>query len=143
MPSVFRVYTSPYGITKAQAGPIDSYAVKNLSSSWFNSAGISTTRGAPKVTATQVMRLQDVIYSELVGKAGQLRYLERSLNQAFGRNRIALYKAVVAGTGTYNKVGLTYNGKTYKALYNEYLTMMDAVSYSGGILRSWTRTTLY
>lgn len=143
MPSIYRVYYSPYSITKAQTGPIDSFAVRNTSTSWFNAAGISTSRGSPQVSASGVMRLQDVIYKALVAKAGQLRYLENSLNRAYGRDNAGLTKAIIAGTPTYKNIGLTFNGKTYKSLYNEYLTMMDAVALSAAVLRSWSKSTLY
>jgi hypothetical protein len=143
MPSVFRVYSTPFVITKAQSGFIDPYLVRNISASWFNSAGIRTTKGSPQATATQVMRMQDIIYKDLVSIAGKLRYLENSLNRAYGRNRAGLNRAVLAGTPSYNQIGLTFNGSTYKSLYNYYLTLMDAVAFTGLILRSWTRSTLY
>lgn len=143
MPSVYRVYYSPYSITKAQTGTIDPYKVKNTSSFWFNSAGISTARGAPPVTRIAVSRLQNVIYSDLEKKARELRYVENCLNRAYGRNRAGLSNAVIAGTPSYKGIGLTFNGKTYKTLYNEYFTMVDAVGFTAGILRSWSSATLY
>lgn len=142
MPSVYRVYYSPYGITSKDTGPVSSYEVKNISTKWFASAGISTT-GSTKATASQVSRLQDVIYRDLTGLAGKLRYVENSLSKAYGRNRTALIQGVKSSTSVYNRVGLTFNGKTYLSLYKEYLTLMDAVYFSAAILRSWTKSTLY
>lgn len=143
MPALNSVYYTPYKITRAQAGSIDAFSVKNTSTAWFNSAGIRTTRGSPQATATQVARLRTIIYNALVAKAGQLRYLENSLSRAYGRNTVALNQAVIAGTPTYKNIGLTYNGKTYKSLYNEYLTLMDAFAFTAAILRSWSRVPLY
>lgn len=142
MTSVYRVYFTPYSITRAQAGNIDSFKVKNISSSWFSAAGISL-KGTTKVTFAEVNRLQSIIYKDLFTKAGQLRFLERSLNQAYGRDRTRLQQAVVNGTVSHNRIGLTFNGSTYKNLYNDFLTMTDAVALSAAILRTWTKTTLH
>lgn len=143
MPTLNSVYFTPYQITKAQAGPIDSFSVKNTSASWFNAAGIRTTRGSPQATSSQVSRLRDVILRALVTKAGQLKNIERSLGRAYGRNTAALNQAVIAGTPSHKNIGLTFNGKTYKSLYNEYLTLIEAYLLSAAILRSWSRLPLY
>jgi hypothetical protein len=143
MTTLNSVYFTPYRITRAQAGAINSFSVRNTSTAWFNAAGIRTTRGSPQATSTQVSRLRSTILSALVSKAGQLRYVENSLGRAYGRNTTALNQAVITGTSAHNKIGLTFNGKTYKSLYNEYLTLMEAYSFTAGILRSWSRIPLY
>jgi hypothetical protein len=142
MTSIYRVYFTPYNLTKADADPINSFAVTATSKSWFSSAGISTARGAPQIPSTTVMRLQDVIYADLLKKARELRFLENSLNRAYGRNRAGLIDAIKFGRPEHNKIGLTFNGRTYKRIYTEYLTLMDAVALTASILRSWSKSTL-
>jgi hypothetical protein len=142
MSSIYRVYFTPYNLTKADADPINSFAVTATSKSWFSSAGISTARGAPQIPSGTVTRLQNVIYADLMQKARELRFLENSLNRAYGRNRAGLIDAIKSGKPEHNKIGLTFNGRTYKRLYTEYLTLMEAVSFTSGILRSYSRVLL-
>jgi len=140
--SVYNVYFSPYGITAAQAGTIDSFSVRSISNSWYSAAQISLTRGSPQVSATKVQSLQSVIRSSLDTKARELRYVENSLNRAYGRNQTALRAAILSGRPSHNNIGLTFNGKTYLRLYNEYLTLTSAVGLTAGILRSWSKSML-
>lgn len=143
MPALNSVYYTPYNITKTQAGAINAFTVRNTSTSWFNAAGIRTTKGSPQATASQVSRLRDAIYNSLVQKARQLKNVENLLNRAYGRNSTARNRAVILGTPAYNNIGLTFNGRTYKDLYNEYLTLMEAYAFTAAILRSWSRIPLY
>lgn len=140
--SVYNVYFTPYGITAAQAGTIDPFNVRNISTRWYSTAQINLSRGAPQVSATQVQGLQTVIRSSLEAKARELRFVENSLNRAYGRNQNALRDAILSGRPSHNNIGLTFNGASYLRLYNEYLTLTSAVALTAGILRSWSKSVL-
>ena len=109
---------------------IDSYAVARKSAEWYPTTSRTTT-----ITYSTLKNVENRIQRDLNDQEGKLRYLERSLSQAYGRDTARRNADILKGVVAYNRVGLTFNGRTYLALYQEYATLVAATQFTASIIR--------
>ena len=108
----------------------DSYAVSRISAGWY-----PASRGASTITYSTLRNVENNIQKALADQEGKLRYLERSLSQAYGRNTAKRNADILKNVSSYNRVGLTFNGRTYLSLYQEYATLVAAAQFTATIIR--------
>ena len=111
---------------------IDSYAVSRISAGWY-----SASRGTSTISYSTLKNVENRIQKELSDQEGKLRYVERSLSQAYGRDTARRNADILKNVSSYNRIGLTFNGKTYQTLYQEYATLVAAAQFTATIIRQY------
>ena len=111
---------------------IDSYAVSRISAGWY-----SASRGTSTITYSTIKNVESKIQKDLSNQEGKLRYVERSLSQAYGRDTARRNADILKNVSSYNRVGLTFNGKTYQSLYQEYATLVAAAQLTATLIRQY------
>lgn len=109
----------------------DSYAVSRKSAEWYPATNKTST-----ITYSTLKNVENRIQKELTDQEGKLRYVERSMSQAYGRDTTRRNADILKNVSSYNRVGLTFNGRTYLSLYQEYATLVAAAQFTATIIRS-------
>lgn len=120
-----------YPIVSISARP-DSYAVTRKSQEWF-----PATRTTTSVSYSTIKNVENRIQKDLADIEGRLRFIERNLATAYGRNIKQRDADILRGASSYNRVGLTFNGKTYLTLYQEYATVLAAAQFTVTIFKQY------